>query len=137
MDLPVTNFLKTISPRDRIFYILMRSYERDLNYMAKQHHQNHDHFREKLHGIIDLYESELLNVIKSGEGTGCDKNTESPLESNTDQYGREASIGPQFQPVFLDSETQAPDEFEDILGPWVLSSDDDECYQDTVDGDNS
>ena len=51
------NFLKSLKPRDRRFYILIRSYERDLEKSTS----------ESVMGIKDIYENEIRLVLNEEE----------------------------------------------------------------------
>jgi hypothetical protein len=109
-----------MSSRDRIFYLLMRSYERDLRETS--------HYKE---GIKDIYETELIPLMESlpheykfpivrWENAECySKIEEEPLlvESITDDPDNKQSLsGIQTVSVFMDL---LNDEFAENLGPWA------------------
>lgn len=151
MEPHIINFIKTLPSRDRMFYLLMRSYERDLN-DVKQHSLRYphaesvtlsnQHISQTLRGIAEIYESELLPLIESKtklpiydnqfirnekaepSSESILKAIESPKNSLTSNIETKRSLnGAQTVSLFdpLMKNIEDFDEFAENLGPWGSS----------------
>lgn len=113
MELPIINYIKTLSPRDRIFYLLMRSYENDLTAISKLHSLNTEYIQETLEGIKELYELELASIVSSP----VDLSTHNHNVNNNKKI---TSIIAE-NPIPLYQNNEDIDEFAKSLGPWASS----------------
>lgn len=135
MEPHIVNFIKTMSPRDRTFYLLMRSYERDLNAVVKQHPLSNEHMRESLCCVAEMYESALLPLIaldnkspiydnqfkrnenaEPSSGSTLDHRNIVVDSSNLNIETRRSLNGSQTVPL-----SKNFDEFAENLGPWASS----------------
>ena len=162
MELHIVNFIKTLPPRDRTFYLLMRSYERDLS-DVKQYSLNEENTRETLRGIAEIYEFELLPLIESDikspiYNTQFNRNENaepSSSESILEHVNMSESLGFKIETkrslngaqtvTLFDDVVKNLDEFDEFaesLGPWASSfssnsGESSQPYDDVVDIDNT
>ena len=152
MELHIINFIKTLPSRDRMFYLLMRSYERDLNDVKQYSLSNEDTLR----GIAEMYESELLTLIESKtkppvydnqfirnekaepSSESIIKAIELPKKSFSSKIETKRSLnGAQTVSLFDDVMKNIGefDEFAENLGPWAssFSSNSEESVQNAID----
>ena len=138
MELHIVDFIKTLSPRDRMFYLLMRSYERDLNEVNKSFLSN-ENTKETLRHIADMYESQLSPLIKlpiydnqfnRNENAGLsstvpsmnfDDHTQTSLVSTESKVKAVEVPDRLINLTTVNNNLRELDEFAEKLGPWASS----------------
>ena len=91
MDPVFINFLNNLEHRERLFYLLMKAYEQELN-MSKLYSE------ATTDSVKQLYETEIMEVLKKDQSPPLPRSLPQPLKRLEDK-----------------------DEFEDILGGWASS----------------
>lgn len=119
MDTHIIKFIKTLSERDRSFYILMRSYERDITDSIKL---NYPHLDQNLSELSLFYENEIIQVLNSTNSMPIYQNQnfhDDKAESSSTDYKAKNQL--EKNRVNL-----LNDEFAEKLGKWASSFSDDE-----------
>lgn len=131
MQSQIIKFLKTLSSRDRLFYLLMRSYEHELTMLPND--------PDIISEISQIYESELKHIIcyEFGFASICD-NAEPSIDGKVTKlsdnqieslFSKDTNTTPNVPPIYnsLCDNSKIKDEFAESLGPWASSfSSDDE-----------